>query len=563
MKKKIFYASIFALSLLAVSCSDFLVEDPKGKLTPETWFTSQEQLDMSVYAMMAKIQDFQADSNPMIVQCQGDDMTSTTGGNKAAYLAADAFEAPSDAKGLEQNWSNLYAIIKEANTILAGADGTPTTAEEINIAKGQAYYWRAFSYFSLVRLFGPLPMNLENTPDNNETELTPVAEVYAQIEADLNAAEACDLPTQYSETNRAVNGANLYVSYQTVKATQAAVYLAEAGYPLNNSAKYAEAATAAKAALDVSANSPLTDWAQMYSYGNNHHKETLLGIDYRDYLGGWGSYDSQFSSCHQSGKLWSGWGDFLAERYYWSTYPDGPRKDATYAKQICLSDETYADWWATTDEQPYDGTNAYVPDYRPMFIAFSVNQDESGSPIAAPFDYRLPTWGGMCINKRHHLIRYGEVLCWYAEALARSGGDLSAARSALQTVVDRAYNSDNKPNLAAMSADELAEQAYLEHGYEVAGFAYALVTRRHDQFRMERLKEGYDYRAGSQSAVLVPAGTLTTVYNADGSVKHQYNLKYDVVCSEEMEVTAAWDGENSIYMNYPPTEVEKNPKLTR
>ena len=43
----------------------------------------------------------------MIVQCQGDDVTSTTGSNKGAYLSADAFESPSDTKGLEGTWSRF------------------------------------------------------------------------------------------------------------------------------------------------------------------------------------------------------------------------------------------------------------------------------------------------------------------------------------------------------------------------------------------------------------------------------------------------------------------------
>ena len=40
-----------------------------------------------------------------------------------------------------------------------------------------------------------------------------------------------------------------------------------------------------------------------------------LGIDYNSNFGGWQEWDSQLSSCHQSGKLWvAGW--VLAERRY-------------------------------------------------------------------------------------------------------------------------------------------------------------------------------------------------------------------------------------------------------
>jgi len=77
----------------------------------------------------------------------------------------------------------------------------------------------------------------------------------------------------------------------------------------------------------------------------------------------------------------------------------------------------------------------------------------------------------------------------------------------------------------------LAEAAFEEHGYEVAGYLLAMVTRRADEFRMERLKAQYDYRAGTQTDVLVPAGTLTHSRNAEGAA-FTYTLKEDVVLKE-------------------------------
>ena len=72
MKNKIVLGCFIAASMLAMpSCSDFLTENPKGKLTPENFFSNQNELDMSVYALYAKVQASQCNSNPMIVQCQG------------------------------------------------------------------------------------------------------------------------------------------------------------------------------------------------------------------------------------------------------------------------------------------------------------------------------------------------------------------------------------------------------------------------------------------------------------------------------------------------------------
>jgi starch-binding outer membrane protein, SusD/RagB family len=568
MKINILPGCVLAASmLLTTSCSDFLTEDPKGKQTPSNFFSNQEELDMSVYALYAKIQAYQCNSNPMITQCQGDDVTSTTGSNKAAYLSADAYDVPTDTKGVEQKWSRLYTIIKAANSIIANAANVSTTQDEINIALGQAYYWRAYCYFGLVRTYGALPLITENIPDDNKTQLSSVEKVYEQIVADLTAAENCNLPTQYSEENRSIDGANIYVSAQTVKATLAAVYMNMAGYPMKKTEYYAQAAAKAKEVIDgVNSgkypHSLLADWNEVFSYGNNHHNEALLGIDYNSTAGGWSDGDSQLSSCHQSGKL-QGWGDFLAERYYWANYPDGPRKDAVYAKTLHTGEGNDVDWWATTDGQPYNGSNAVCADYRPMFVAFTVNKADDGTPLAAAYDCTKPFWSGMCINKRHQLIRYSEVICWYAEAAARAGIDLTLAKSEFKKVRARAYSNTAKVSeVDNMTAAQLAEAAYEEHGYEVAGYVLSMVTRRDDQFRMETLQDSYNYRKGSQATVLVPAGTLTHSQDVHGNA-FTYTTTADVVVKEEMEVASSWNGENSMYQIYPPTEVEKNPNLTR
>lgn len=571
MKYSIFTCCLLAASLTAASCSDFLTEDPKGQLTPETFFKTQSDLDQSVDALYSLVQDLQCNSNSMIVKCQGDDVTSTTGTNKAAYLSADAFETPTDTKGISRTWSAMYSIVKAANLIIENASKVSTTQDEINIALGQAYYWRAYAYFELVRVFGPVPINLNNDASNTKASPNSVEEVYNQIVKDLIAAEQCNLPAKYTVSKRSIDGQNIWVSAQAVKATLAAVYLNMAGYPLNKTENYALAAAKAKEVIDgVEAGTYdqalLADWNKVYSYGMNHHNETILGIDYNSTPGGWSNQDSQISSCHQFTTIDGGWGDFLAERHFWKNFPDGARKDAVYAKQIYASGNT-VDWWATTDGEAYTKnengtTNAVISDFRPMFVGFTVN-DNAGSPAVDDYDYTKPFWGGMCVNKRHQLIRYSEVLCWYAEAAARAGQDLAAAKAALKQVRARAYADQTKvAEVDAMSADQLAEAAYTEHGYEVAGNVLGMVTRRDDEFRMNRLKEAHDFRAGEQDEVLVPAGTLTHSVDAQGN-PFTYTLKADVKMKENMPVTVAWKDAESIYQMYPPTEVEQNPNLKR
>ncbi len=572
-----------ALGAMLSSCTDFLKEDASGQLTVESFFKTADDLDMAVNALYYNVAQAYSNSNPTITQCQGDDMTSTTGSNKSAYLSADAYQEPSDYKGINQQWLWQYNIIQAANPIIDNAEKVATTPEKINIALGNAYFWRAYAYFNLVRTFGPLPLNMHNESDNNSTPLSSVQEVYDLITSDLAKAEACNLPVSYNGQKLGYKGnTNIWISAQAVKSMMAAVYMHIAGYPLNKTEYYKMAADKAKEVIDGvnSGKYPQglnPEWKDVYSYGNNFSNEEIVTISFIATPGNMSNSSSQFSLCHRFAQLNGGWGDFLGERHFWATYPEGPRKDAVYdpllyiyqrddaGNPICVS------WWATKDEKPYaiGQTNNLISVYHPMFSAFSVNADDAGNPVAAPYEYDKPQITLMSIDKSQRVIRYAEVLCWFAEASARAGVYQSEALAALKQVQARAYAPGYTPDNS-----DLAEAAYREHGYEVAGYPLAMVTRRSDEFRMNRLKDAWEYRHGAQDAVIVPKGTVTHSYKEEkvtDPVTHRpkyvktaytYVLDYDVVLPENMDVAPTWDGENSIYQAYPPIETEKNPLIS-
>lgn len=154
MKTKIFLGCIMAASLITVSCSDLLQENPQGKLTPEGYFSTQEELDMSVYSLYSKVNYSQTRTNPQYPQWQGDDITTNPGSNKQVAAEIDRFAPVNSNKGVKDCWSDHYAIIKAANFIIQNASKTPTDAASLNQAIGQAKFWRAYAYFTLVRLFG-------------------------------------------------------------------------------------------------------------------------------------------------------------------------------------------------------------------------------------------------------------------------------------------------------------------------------------------------------------------------------------------------------------------------
>ncbi len=560
MNKKILLGCLFAASVLTTttSCSDFLDEDPKGQMSEANVFKSQADLDASIHTIYEKLNQTQSWTNPMYPQWQGDDMTANPGSNKQAVAALDVFSSDGENKGVKDAWSQHFALIKACNWVIENASKTPTSQEEINIALGNAHFWRAYAYFYMVRVFGPLPMVLKTDPSATNVAPSSVEEIYNLIVEDLKKAEGW-LPTSYSQAPRNHDGVDAWVTKQATQATLTAVYMAMAGYPLNKGKEYyALAAAKAKEVIDANGtygfyNDPV--WNHVYSMGHNYNKETILGIDNNWNSGSW-DHDSELTSCCRFEGLGDGgWGDAWGEIAFWKRYPEGPRKDAVYAPKITFQDGAtitkVCNWWDLDAEG-----KPVVEAYHPMFAIYTVNCD--GDNLAkekfAPYNYLEPNYTNMTNGRRHRLIRYAELLLWYAESAARSGGDLAKAKEYLREVRKRAVNdvenvtlSDGtKVAIANMTADQLAEACYIEHGWEVAGQWTQMVTRRADEFRMNELKKNFDYRVANKPVVVA-------VENGK-----EYTAKESVPV-----VKSTWAGDESIYCPYPTTEVEKNPNLKR
>lgn len=560
MNKKILLGCLFAASVLTTttSCSDFLDEDPKGQMSEANVFKSQADLDASIHTIYEKLNQTQSWTNPMYPQWQGDDMTANPSSNKQAVAALDVFSSDGENKGVKDAWSQHFALIKACNWVIENASKTPTSQEEINIALGNAHFWRAYAYFYMVRVFGPLPMVLKTDPSATNVAPSSVEEIYNLIVEDLKKAESW-LPTSYSQAPRNHDGVDAWVTKQATQATLTAVYMAMAGYPLNKGKEYyALAAAKAKEVIDANGtygfyNDPV--WNHVYSMGHNYNKETILGIDNNWNSGSW-DHDSELTSCCRFEGLGDGgWGDAWGEIAFWKRYPEGPRKDAVYAPKITFQDGAtitkVCNWWDLDAEG-----KPVVEAYHPMFAIYTVNCD--GDNLAkekfAPYNYLEPNYTNMTNGRRHRLIRYAELLLWYAESTARSGGDLAKAKEYLREVRKRAVNDvenvtltdGTKVAIANMTADQLAEACYIEHGWEVAGQWTQMVTRRADEFRMNELKKNFDYRVANKPVVVA-------VENGK-----EYTAKESVPV-----VKSTWAGDESIYCPYPTTEVEKNPNLKR
>ena len=566
--KKLLYTGCFmAASMLSLtSCGDFLDEDPKGQLNPETFYTIEDDYTAGVNTLYDKVNQTQSWTNPMYPQWQGDDITANPGSNKQACAALDAFDSDGANKGVTEAWTQHYAVIKTANLIIEGSEKFPGDKAKIATALGNAHFWRAYSYYYLVRVFGKLPIITKTNIEQFDAQPSEIEKVYELIVQDLKDA-INELPTGYDKEPARLFGVDVWATKQAAQSTLAAVYMSMAGYPLNKGTEYYK--LAAELAKDVITNNGTygfilnPDWKDVYSMGNNYNMETVLGIN--NDAKGWWDHDSQLSSCCRFEGLGDGdWGDAWGEIAFWKRYPEGPRKNAIYAPKVTFQEtitEKIGDkevkkdkiskavyWWEL------DNNGKPVVDaYHPMFTIFTVNADEKGNMLKQPYDYMGINYKGMVNDRRHNLIRYSEVLLWYAESAARAGlSDLTEAKNCLKQVRSRAVADVENVTLGDgttvkidnMSAAQLAEACYIEHGWEVAGNWVSMVTRRSDELRMDELKKNFEYRVANAPIVVAKEGGK------------EYTAK------ESVTVKGAWS-EDRIYCPYPTTDGEKNPNLKR
>lgn len=164
-------------------CSDFLEEDPKGKLTTDNFYNSESDARQAINGVYRRLSDswvtgynIKQIPNDLLKRASWDEasgLSNFTYGSENTYIAG--------------MWQNHYAVIKDCNSVI---DNVTTNKEKINNWEryvGQAHGIRAFLYFDLVRWFGDVPLVLADTKslDGLEVTRTPQKEVFRQIIEDF------------------------------------------------------------------------------------------------------------------------------------------------------------------------------------------------------------------------------------------------------------------------------------------------------------------------------------------------------------------------------------------
>jgi len=441
MKKKIFTIIIVsALSAWTTSCKKVLNTTPTSFQAPANYFQTDAQVDAylnSVYDPLNNDVLMYRDQFRTQVSEGTDESYSTNSNALTAHYSAASTET-----AVNNLWQALYQGIERANTLLENIDkATGLTDAKKRHDIGEARFLRAYYLFVATEHFGDVPLKITETQSIGDGQIafTPSKQVYDYVISEMTAAAALLIDQTASSLTY-----NERVTYTTVEGMLARVCLFAAGYPVNDTKRYADAlmwATRVQASGEHQLN---PDYRQIFinqsaDRYDNTYRESMWEVGfyynatypaYREILNsligvntGINPYGRVQASTRATAILY---------RAYESNYDPVAKQD--------LSPDIRRDWCISPYTLPGGSTTVKATETPCAWNAWWTRYPDKWR---RQFETALPIDPNNS-PQNFPLLRYADVLLMLAEAENEVNGPTATAYAAINQVRRRAYNVGNR-----------------------------------------------------------------------------------------------------------------------
>jgi hypothetical protein len=429
MKAK-FYILMAAVAVLSASCS-FLDENLKGGYSSENYYTSASKAEMAVNAIYNSLY-----GNTLWIfgdVASDDSVKGGDDGDQPQINEIDGLNASADNGSLGTFWQDSYETIARANNAIANIE--PMNMDEVLKARllGEAKFFRAYSYFNLVNIFGQLPLKTkpQNTSANIHVGLSPIADVYAQIDRDLVEAVEGLNDLKDGHVNRAAAYALLAKSKIFQRKWDEAVFAIEGFKNLN-----------AGYALEPR-------YADLFKSGGENSVESIFAIRYAT------------NKIASQGNLLNVWFAPFIEGGYHFNAPTQSYVDCFSEKTVGGEDDLRLDASIGRAGKPWFNGTTFDASWGNATGYLVKKYDEDAVEDMAKSQSTIP----------QHRIRYAEVLLLEAEALNEASPEnLTAAAAALDQVRERAGLDCTKASSQSEMRDAIRLERRRELGFEFHRF---------------------------------------------------------------------------------------------
>lgn len=434
-------AAVALFAMLTVSCSDeFVDRDPVYSIDSENYFNSKTDFENALIAAYDPLQSSYV--NVLLGEIASDNTLS--GGESQNDVIGfqqidDMIHTPVNSN-LRDIWNWMFAGVNRANYILEFQNKTNFEGKSQIIA--EARFLRAYYHFELVKWFGAIPLKGDarfKIGDEKSIPRSPVADVYASIEADLIYASENLNPTA-SQKGRATKGA--------------ALALLGKAYLYQN--KFTNAASALESLIGMQKYILVADYNSIFEAEGENGPESVFEIQYTDIEGaGFGCLQCSEGNVavgfngprNYTGSLFtSGFSFNVPTAKIVNAFEVGDKR-----KDVAILDiEDWALKTGATYGEGYKHTGYFNRKYIPRKRSASAAGDLN---LTNPNNYRA--------------IRYADVLLMAAEALNRGNISDDRARQYLNQVRQRAFGDSNHSITASGAA--LTDFIWAERRVELVG----------------------------------------------------------------------------------------------
>lgn len=471
--KSIYFSFLSLLLLMIASCNDdFLNRLPQGELTTDNALASPEE--MAKY--LNQFYDDAFEKHPGVVASEGiafDDLASDNLVSTSPNTRTAGLNSISNASKL-----SAYNWIRNLNFMIENFNNCRGDETQIKHYQGEAYFFRAYYYFKLVKSYGDITwINKVLPPDQEAMKLArdPRTVIIDSILADLDKSTTLLLKKNNSSSMRLHRDVALafkskvalfegtWQKYHKIKNTP---FFTKGITDEKIKLYLEESKKASKEVIDggnwkiYNTGNPLVDYQNLFiTLDLSDNKEILL----------WKKYNSDDKIGHSITRyLNTAGGDMgvtlsLVDEYLTRDgriFKGKERDDAQkiYAKELSpeLRDPRLSQTVATpgTQLKPLSESSPYMPVFPPLNQG-GFQKNISGYSLLKFVEYNnvKAVYAEYSSEAPAIQFRYAEILLDYAEAVAELGGDPQEIIKALQPLRDRAgmpsvdfdreYNSDS------------------------------------------------------------------------------------------------------------------------
>ncbi|NBC05153.1 MAG: RagB/SusD family nutrient uptake outer membrane protein [Bacteroidetes bacterium] len=412
MRVKITILLVAIITFSIISCSDNLTLSPITEKSASNFYTSEAEIETAVIGAYAQLQNNGLYGLDLIgvgeipAEDTFEEIAANDGGR---FGQLDDFSTNAGNDLVGDIWRESFEGIQRVNVVLNRIDDIVFEDSSLKNARiGEMQFLRGLLYFNLVRLYGDVPLVMEETTnpaDFFEQGRTPASEVYQQIEVDLGDAIQ-NLPVTKLPGKPGKGAAQALLAYVQM-----------------NLGKYGEAVTNLASVINSGEYRLMPTTSEIFGVANEGNEEILFEVQFASGVDGNSEGEPAASQFRPSGTTANAKGHNLPSSEFVSLFEENDTRKNDY-----------------------------------------VGRDEETNPFYFSLKYEVSSTDADDGGTDHIIIRYADVLLKYAEALNETG-ETEDASQYLNMVRNRA----GLANTTANTQNELREAIEMERRYEFIG----------------------------------------------------------------------------------------------